>query len=655
MSTNGHPAKPPIRCAIYTRKSTSEGLEQEFTSLDAQREACQNYIASQKGEGWVAVPELYDDGGFTGANIDRPALQKLLTDIREGRIDCVVVYKVDRLSRSLLDFTRVLGLFEQHEVAFVSVTQAFNTTSSMGRLTLNILLSFAQFERELISERTKDKMAAARKKGKWVGGAPILGYDVDPPTKRLLINDQEATLVRQIFERYLTERSLLRVTKWLNAQGFTSKRYVTRKGRVLGGIAFKITHVQALLKNVLYTGQVAYGGQLYPAQHDPIISEPLFAQAQTILAENRVTRHAPTNTKGCGLLAGRLVCHACQCAMIHTYTAKAHRRYRYYVCTDAQKRGYDGCPTRSVNAHAMEEAVITCLRQLAQEPQRQAEALAALTTALQTQRATLEEQISQVERGIREGKAEIERVKQAINVGNGDRQALQGGLKRLSTALEDHERAASDRRIALASTHEQQVAQQELQEALVVTAPATWDTLVPQLKRRVLERLLDRVEYHGQTKLLTLTLSAKGVQSLRAELQGTSAGEAPPKGQAATMRFEFPVELKRVNLRTLKRSAHTPTPLPGVLRSLVVGHQLQRSLKEGHAGSLTQLGRWLNLTPARVSQLMRLIQLAPDIQEEILLSPDPERITVTEQHVRQIASEFDWGKQRIRWQALLKG
>jgi len=265
QTTNGHQAKQPIRCAIYTRKSTSEGLEQEFSSLDAQRESCQSYIASQKGEGWVALPDQYDDGGFTGANLERPALKKLLADIREGRIDCVVVYKVDRLSRSLLDFTRLLGLFEQHTVAFVSVTQAFNTNTSMGRLTLNILLSFAQFERELISERTKDKMAAARKKGKWVGGAPILGYDVDPTTKRLLINDQEATLVRQIFERYLTERSLLRVTKWLNAQGFTSKRYVTRKGRVLGGIPFRITHVQALLKNVLYTGQVAYGGQLYPA------------------------------------------------------------------------------------------------------------------------------------------------------------------------------------------------------------------------------------------------------------------------------------------------------------------------------------------------------------------------------------------------------
>ncbi len=305
MSTNGHPAKPPIRCAIYPRKSTSEGLEQEFTSLDAQREAAP-LIASQKTEGWVALPEQSDDGGFTGANLDRPALKKLLADIREGRIDCVVVYKVARLSRSLLDFTRLLGLSEQHKVAFVSVTQQFNTNTSMGRLTLNILLSFAQFERELISERTKDKMAAARKKGKWVGGQPSLGYTVDQATKKLLIEAQEATLVRRIFERYLTDRSLLAVTKWLNAQNLLTKRHLTRKGKLLGGVPFKITHIQALLKNVLYTGKVAYGGQPYPAQHDPILSEELFAKVQAVLADNRQIRRLASNTKQFSLLMQRL-------------------------------------------------------------------------------------------------------------------------------------------------------------------------------------------------------------------------------------------------------------------------------------------------------------------------------------------------------------
>ena len=191
------PALSParLRCAIYTRKSTEEGLEQEFNSLDAQREAAQAFILSQRREGWIALPDLYDDGGFTGANMDRPALTKLLYAVEAGELDCVVVYKVDRLSRSLLDFTRILGVFEKHRVSFVAVTQQFNTGTSLGRLTLNILLSFAQFERELIGERTRDKMSAARRKGKWVGGCPVLGYDVDPAGGRLLVNEEEALTV----------------------------------------------------------------------------------------------------------------------------------------------------------------------------------------------------------------------------------------------------------------------------------------------------------------------------------------------------------------------------------------------------------------------------------------------------------------------------
>src|SRR3989338_3433193 len=216
--------KKKIYCAIYTRKSTSEGLDQDFTSLDNQRESAESYINSQKNEGWIILPEKYDDGGYTGSNTDRPALQKLIADIKEGKINCVVVYKVDRLSRSLLDFVQLLELFEKHNVVFISVTQAFNTNSSMGRLTLNILLSFAQFEREIISERVKDKMGAARKKGKWLGGRTILGYDLDKVNRKLIINAKGAKIVREIFDLYLKERSFLRVAKLLNEKGYLTKR-----------------------------------------------------------------------------------------------------------------------------------------------------------------------------------------------------------------------------------------------------------------------------------------------------------------------------------------------------------------------------------------------------------------------------------------------
>src|SRR5665213_2995971 len=233
MRSNQDVPKPSVsrlRCAIYTRKSTEEGLDQEFNSLDAQREAAEAFIQSQLREGWIALAECYDDGGFTGANIDRPALTRLLQAVEAGELDCVVVYKVDRLSRSLLDFTRMLSIFEKHNVSFVAVTQQFNTSTSLGRLTLNILLSFAQFERELIGERTRDKMSAARRKGKWVGGCPVLGYDVDSAGGRLLVNESEAERVREIFALFEQYRSAILTLTYIERRGWTLKSWTLKSG-----------------------------------------------------------------------------------------------------------------------------------------------------------------------------------------------------------------------------------------------------------------------------------------------------------------------------------------------------------------------------------------------------------------------------------------
>src|SRR5690242_484799 len=241
---------PLVRCAVYTRKSTEEGLEQEFSSLDAQREAAEAYVRSQAGEGWALLPERYDDGGFTGGNMDRPALRRLLADIEAGKIDAVIVYKVDRLSRSLLDFARLMELFERHRVSFVSITQQFNSATSMGRLVLNVLLSFAQFEREIIAERTRDKIAATRRKGKWAGGRPLLGYDVDPRGGRLLVNVEEAQRVRAIFGLYLEHGGLLPVVQELERRGWANKRWQTKKGQQRGGRPFTKTSLHRLLTNV---------------------------------------------------------------------------------------------------------------------------------------------------------------------------------------------------------------------------------------------------------------------------------------------------------------------------------------------------------------------------------------------------------------------
>ena len=355
--------KKRLYCAIYTRKSTAEGLDKDFTSLDAQREAAESYIASQKAEGWVALQEKYDDGGFTGANIERPALQKLLSTIKEGGIDCVVVYKVDRLSRSLMDFAQLLEFFDKHNVTFVSVTQHFNTNTSMGRLTLNILLSFAQFEREIISERIKDKIGAARKRGQWLGGRPPFGYDFDKESKRLIVNEKDAKAIKEIFNLYCQGNSLLKVAQIINDKGYRTKYVVSKTGKTFGGRKFGVTHVQFMIKNVLYIGKVNYYGQIYEGQQDAIIDEETFKKTQEMLKQNRIERTVVKNTECTGLLSKLLHCKTCNTFMFHTYTYKKNNthKYRYYVCSNAQKRGYNSCPTKSINAQAIEDAAIGCL------------------------------------------------------------------------------------------------------------------------------------------------------------------------------------------------------------------------------------------------------------------------------------------------------
>lgn len=357
--------KKHLVCAIYTRKSTTEGLDQDFTSLDNQRESAENYIKSQQHEGWTASDEQYNDGGFTGANIERPALQKLLNDIKAGKINCVVVYKVDRLSRSLLDFAQLLEFFDKNNVVFVSITQQFNTNTSMGRLTLNILLSFAQFEREIISERTRDKMSAARKRGQWLGGHPPYGYIRNPKeTRKIIVNPEEAEMVKKIFYLYINKaESALDVAQILNEEGHRTASYTTKSGRVAGNKKFSLTRVIYILKNYVYIGKVNYKDQIYPGQQPAILDEETFNKVQKKIESHRRDRKAYKNTGCSGLLSKIIKCNACGGAMVHTYTLKKSRhKYRYYLCTNAQKRGYDECPNRYVNAQAAEDAVVGLLR-----------------------------------------------------------------------------------------------------------------------------------------------------------------------------------------------------------------------------------------------------------------------------------------------------
>ena len=298
--------RPFIRCAIYTRKSSEEGLQQEFNSLDAQRESAEAFIASQRGQGWQVKPELYDDGGYTGGNIERPALKRLLQNVEAGEIDCVVVYKVDRLSRSLLDFSRIVETFDKHGVSFVAVTQQFNTTNSLGRLTLNILLSFAQFEREIIAERTRDKMWAARKKGKWIGGHPLLGYDIDSGGGRILINPAEAEQVREIYRLYEKERGLIPVVQELNRRGWHLKQWTSKKGIERGGKPFTKSALFKMLTNATYLGKVAFKGTIYEGEQEGIVDPAIWEQVQQTLKHNGRTGGAEVRNRYGAILKGLL-------------------------------------------------------------------------------------------------------------------------------------------------------------------------------------------------------------------------------------------------------------------------------------------------------------------------------------------------------------
>ncbi|HEV7225256.1 MAG TPA: recombinase family protein [Pirellulales bacterium] len=508
-------SKQRVRCAIYTRKSTEEGLDQEFNSLDAQRESAEAYIKSQAHEGWTPVAERYDDGGFTGGNMDRPALARLLTDIQAGKVDCVVVYKVDRLSRSLLDFARMMETFDQRQVSFVSVTQQFNTATSMGRLVLNVLLSFAQFEREIISERTRDKIAATRRKGKWSGGAPLLGYDVDPRATKLVVNEAEAVRVRAIFELYVKHESLLAVVAELERRGWAGKQWTTRKGRLRGGKPFHKGSLHNLLTNVVYAGQVKYKDEVHPGEHEALVSSELWHAAQTLLRSNGRNGGAAVRNKFGALLKGLLRCASCACAMTPTHATK-HRttRYRYYLCTGAQRRGWRSCPGKSVPAEQIERLVVAQIR-------GRIDAAPGLAALIAQARQASERELDESETERRRQELQLQRC-------NRDLQRLQQPARFDGGALGDSIAKRAEVETELRSTRERLLAfetacrqQREAVRAWSIFDPA-WEKLDPREQAGVLKQLVERVEYDGAGGKAAIRLRADSAPALAGVFQEPS-------------------------------------------------------------------------------------------------------------------------------------
>ena len=497
-------SSPSLRCAIYTRKSTEEGLEQEFNTLDAQRESAEAYIKSQAHEGWVCLPDQYDDGGFTGGNMDRPALKRLLEDIEAGKVNCVVVYKVDRLSRSLLDFARMMEIFDRHKVSFVSVTQQFNTSTSMGRLMLNVLLSFAQFEREMISERTSDKMSAARRKGKYVGGTPILGYDVDREEKKLIVNQDEAIRVKAIFEMYLELGSLLAVVQELEKRRWTNKCWKTQKGPTRGGKYFDKTSLHKFLTNVTYIGKALHKGEVYDGQQPALIDAKLWERVQTMLKRNAHNGGAQAKNKTEALLKNLLHCAACDCAMSPAASAaRNNRRYRYYVCCSAQKRGWHTCPSKSIPAAQIEKFVVDQVRSIGQDPdllKRTVESVATQSKqkllALDVEERTLSRELANMpdQRGqLGETRDRIRRAEQRLS-------------------------QIRDERIRIKRTV---VTEEEIRQAARAFNPV-WDALTPHEQYRLIDLIVQRVDYHGGSNKIVVTFHETGIKALAGEQENAA-------------------------------------------------------------------------------------------------------------------------------------
>jgi site-specific DNA recombinase len=508
-------AKKSYRCAIYTRKSTEEGLEQEFNSLDAQREAGELYIKSQKHEGWECLETKYDDGGFTGANMERPGLRRLLADIAAGKIDCVVVYKVDRLSRSLLDFARIIEIFDRHQVTFVSVTQSFNTASSMGRLTLNVLLSFAQFERDMISERTRDKMRAARRKGRWIGGKPILGYNVE--NTKLVVEPLESLRVQQIFDLYLEMKSTLQVAKVLNERGWRMKEWITKKGKTIGGGEFNKNKVTAVLTNATYVGKIEYEGKFLIGLQEAIIKQDVFDRAQEILQQNSRTKKDQNQCKHNALLQGLLRCGACGCGMSHSYSKKGSKLYRYYVCHKAQKQGWASCPSPSLPAAEIEDFVIDQIRCVGQDPGVVRDTLAQSRVQTQTTVEQLKKEKNALERAIL---GHYERLNQAI----ADR-ANESAFADIQDQIREKEQRVSEIVDEMTAVSSLLIDESDVRDALG-RFEEVWTALSPVERTKAIHQIVDSVQYDGHSKELAISYRPIGIKTFNQEQQSKEGAVA---------------------------------------------------------------------------------------------------------------------------------
>lgn len=496
MTSTAKPVKRTV--AIYCRKSAEERSDSEFTSLDAQRQSCEQFAASQSHEGWVVSAERYDDGGFSGGNTDRPALQRLLADIDAGKVQVIAVYKIDRLSRSLGDFVSLLQRLEAKQVAFVSVTQHFNTATSLGRLILNILICFAQFERENTIERIRDKVAATKRLGRWCGGIPILGYDIAPGGRRLVVNEQEAEQVRGIFALYREQRTLTATLEQVEARGWRTKSWTTRHGRAVGGHPYGKGTLWHLLGNILYTGRIRYRNEIIAGEHPAIVDLAEYEAVQNQLASQARSGGAETRTRHHALLRKLLVCAPCGCGMTYCYTRRGAKIYAYYLCARSRERRADSCPMPSLPAFEIERLVVAEIAAICRDEQLAGRVIA--------------EAESQHDAAMAEARSRL-------------RDAETLAAKAMATARrrpDDGAAAAllrqADAQVAalgasMAATEAGNPRTLQARAALAAFEPV-WAELSPVERVRLLRSLVEQVAVDGHTGKLAITFRASGIATM---------------------------------------------------------------------------------------------------------------------------------------------
>jgi site-specific DNA recombinase len=510
--------RPAVRCAIYTRKSTDEGLSKDFNSLDNQRERAEAYIDSQRDQGWTVIADRYDDGGFSGGNTYRPALKRLLADIEAGLVDTVVVYKLDRISRSLLDFLSLLRFFEKHDVDVVSVTEPVNTNTPMGRAFINVLLSFAQMEREVAAERTRHKIQAARRRGKWTGGMPPLGYDVAPEGGKLTTNKDEAQTVRAIFELYADRPSLVEAAREANRRGLRRKSWTTKDGNHREGRPWDRKTLSNLLRDPVYIGKIRLGDEVFPGEHRGIVSKALFERVQRLLDQNRRDRGATARNKHGALLRGLLHCSACDAAMTFSPVKKGGRIYRYYRCSAAGRNGHGTCPTKSVNADQVEQFVVDEIRHIGADAALQDETFRQAVAQVKAQRRGLKLEQKNVRKELVKVKADVQRLVEAVSRVTGS--AADAIASELTTAQErvaGLESRQAEIKAELANLDVQAVDRDELARALEAFDPI-WDVLLTPERERVLRLLVEKVDYDGGNGKLDISWRLAGFGQLAEEI-----------------------------------------------------------------------------------------------------------------------------------------